>query len=421
MARPSLPERLLRQHAERAQRATLRRLRTLTRAHEVHVVLDGRELLGFASNDYLGLAGHPALRAALVRAAGEWGVGATAAHLLGGHREPHRQLEEKLCEWTQRPRVLLFSSGWMANLGVLASLLDAGDLCVQDKLNHASLLDGAQLAGCILRRYPHADVDAARRQLEAAPQAAALLATDGVFSMDGTVAPLRALADLAREQDALLLVDDAHGLGVLGCDGSGSVREAGLGVAEVPLYMATLGKALGTCGAFVAGEAALLDGLAQFARTAIYTTALPPALAAATCAAIDVARFEGWRRDKLARLVRHFVRAAAARGIALAPSRTPIQPVPVGDSARALAVAAALEQAGFFVPAVRPPTVPARSARLRITLCALHSETQVDDLLDALARALGDHPDVHRDEPGHAVGHPGRAPAAGRVRVRQRR
>ena len=386
--RPDLLERLAHSQAERARASLVRRLRTIEAVEGANIWIDGKRLLNFASNDYLGLAQHPALREALVDAAARWGVGASAAHLLGGHRDEHAALEEALARWTGRERALLFSTGYMANLGVLSGLLDTNDLCVQDKLNHASLLDGARLAGCELKRYPHADVGAAARQLESRADTATLLATDGVFSMDGDVAPLRALAALCTSQRATLMVDDAHGLGVLGPDGAGSVAEAALSQDEVPILMATLGKTLGVAGAFVAGSAALIDGLVQNARTFVYTTALPPALAAATRTAIDIARFEGWRRDRLLRLIAHLRHGAAQRGIALGASRTPIQPVLVGESALALAVSAHLEDAGFFVPAIRPPTVPAGQARLRVALSALHSESDVERLLDALDVAL---------------------------------
>jgi len=386
--RPDLLARVVERGHRRAQEGLLRRLRTLDAVDGAAIHIGGRRLLNFASNDYLGLAQHPALIEALARAARAGGVGAKAAHLLGGHREEHAALEAALARWTGRERALLFSTGYMANLGAMSALLDTDDLCVQDKLNHASLLDGARLAGCELKRYPHADVDAAQRQLDSRPAAAALLATDGVFSMDGDVAPLPALAALCKTHGATLMVDDAHGLGVLGPDGAGSVAAAGLAQDDVPLLMATLGKAVGVAGAFVAGSAALIDGLVQNARTYIYTTAMPPALAAATCAAIDIARFEGWRRDRLRRLIAHFRHGAAARGIALIDSHTPIQPVLVGDSAAALALSARLEALGFYVPAVRPPTVPPGKARLRLTLSALHAESDVEQVLQALDAAL---------------------------------
>lgn len=272
--------------------------------------------------------------------------------------------------------------------GDAASRASVG-VCVQDKLNHASLLDAAQFAGVELKRYVHADVGSAQRQLAARPDMPALLATDGVFSMDGDVAPLAGLAAECARQQATLMVDDAHGLGVLGPDGSGSVAEAGLGADAVPVLMGTLGKALGVSGAFVAGSDALIEGLVQFARPHIYTTAMPPALAAAASVAVDVARFEDWRRRKLDRLIAHFRHGADRRGIALLASRTPIQPVVVGASADAQAAARALEAQGFFVPAIRPPTVPQGKARLRVVINARHEEADVECLLDALARVLG--------------------------------
>jgi 8-amino-7-oxononanoate synthase len=313
------------------------------------------------------------------------GVGSTAAHLVCGHRREHAMLEETLAEWTGRERALLFSTGYMANLGVMQALLGRGDLCVQDKLNHACLLDGATLAGATLRRYPHGDATAAARQLASEPGTAALLATDGVFSMDGDRAPLRELAALCRREGATLMVDDAHGLGVLGPDGAGSVAEAALGTREVPVLMATLGKALGSHGAFVAGSATLIEGLAQFARTYVYTTAMPPAVAAAALAAVQLARTDTWRRNKLAALIARFRSGAAELGLSLARSDTPIQPLLLGDATAALAAARALEAQGVLVTAIRPPTVPAGQARLRITLGATHEEEPVDRLLAALA------------------------------------
>ncbi|HEX7769735.1 MAG TPA: 8-amino-7-oxononanoate synthase, partial [Dokdonella sp.] len=303
MSRPHLFDRLARTQAERARQSLLRRLRTVEAVDGAYVVIGGRRLLGFAGNDYLGLARHPRLVEALASAARDWGVGATAAHLLGGHRDEHAALEEDLARWTGRERALLFSTGYMANLGVLAALLDGDDLCVQDRLNHASLLDAARLADCTLKRYVHADVDSAARQLASHAGAPALLATDGVFSMDGDVAPLAGLAALCSREGACLMVDDAHGLGVLGPEGAGSVAEAGLSPAQVPILMGTLGKALGVAGAFVAGSAALVDDLVQSARSFVYTTAMPPALAAATRASVAIARFEGWRRERLRCLV----------------------------------------------------------------------------------------------------------------------
>ena len=276
----------------------------------------------------------------------------------------------------------------MANLAVLQALLGENDLCVQDRLNHASLIDAARLSGCKLRRYAHADAEGAVRQLRSQPEGVAMLATDGVFSMDGDVAPLRQLALVARAQQATLYVDDAHGVGVLGPDGRGSVAAAKLGVAQVPLQLVTLGKALGGYGAVVVGDADLVGHLAETARPYVYTTALPAAQAAASLAAVKLARKQPWRRDKLHASIAHFRAGAARRGLQLLPSDTAIQPLLCGDDRTATALAAALEAHGFWVAAIRPPTVPEGSARLRITLSAGHDLMQIDALLAALEEAV---------------------------------
>jgi 8-amino-7-oxononanoate synthase len=372
---------------ERAAQGLLRRPRTIERSDGRQVVLDGRTLLAFCSNDYLGLAHDPRLLAPL-HAARQAGAG--AAHLVTGHHREHAALEAALAEWTQRERALLFSTGVMANAGVLQALAAhaTAALSVQDRLNHASLLDGAALAGAELCRYPHGDAAGAARQLASRPGRAAIVSTDGVFSMDGDVAPLGALATVCQREGAILHVDDAHGLGVLGPQGAGSVLAAGLGQDQVPVLMGTLGKALGGFGAFVAGSARLVEGLTQFARGYVYTTAMPPALAAAMQVAVGIARSADDRRDHLASLVRRFRDGAAGLGLATLPSATPIQPVLVGGAAAALQVAARLEADGILVVPIRPPTVPAGKARLRITLSAAHTAADVDRLLVALARAL---------------------------------
>ena len=382
--RPDLLERLAVQTAEREQASLLRRLRTIEHADGPWLASAGRRLLSFCSNDYLGLAQHPKLIAALVLAATNGGVGSTSAHLICGHRHEHVALEQALAQWIGRERALLFSTGYMANLGVLQALLAPGDLCVQDKLNHACLLDGAKLGGAELKRYPHADVAAAARRLASRPGAAALLASDGVFSMDGDLAPLPELAALCARAQTTLMVDDAHGLGVLGPRGTGSVGAAGLGQCEVPLLMATLGKALGCAGAFVAGSADLIDGLIQFARPYIYTTAMPPALAAAALAAVQLAQTESWRREKLGALIARFRRGASELGLPLIASTSAIQPLLLGSAEAALVAMQGLEAHGLLVTAIRPPTVPAGQARLRITLSAAHEEAHVDRLLAAL-------------------------------------
>ncbi|MCU0758499.1 MAG: 8-amino-7-oxononanoate synthase [Steroidobacteraceae bacterium] len=356
------------------------------------LVLDGRRVLNFCSNDYLGLATHPALAAAMAAGAHAQGAGAGASHLVSGHGPEHEALERELAEFTGRERALLFSTGYMANLGVAVALADRDDLVLGDRLNHASLLDAALLARTRRAlRYPHGDAAAARRALEAhaaaAPRAGALLLTDGVFSMDGDLAPLPALAAAAREHGAWLVVDDAHGLGVLGATGRGSLEHFGLDAAAVPVLVGTLGKAFGSFGAFVAGDAPLVDWLVQRARTYVYTTALPQPVAAATRAALRLVAGEAWRREKLGALVQRFRDAARARGLPLMDSTTPIQPVMFGDSAAALDASARLRDAGFWVGAIRPPTVPAGSARLRVTLSASHREADVDALVVALAEA----------------------------------
>lgn len=350
----------------------------------VEVVVAGRKMINFCSNDYLGLASHPRMIEALQRGARRYGVGSGASHLVCGHMTPHHSLEEELAELTGRERALLFSTGYQANLGVLGALCRRGDWVAEDRLNHASLLDGARLAGARLKRYPHRDVEALSQWMEERENVA-LIATDGVFSMDGDVAPLRELATLSRLRGTWLYVDDAHGFGVLGQGGCGTLESLGLEQNDVPIYMATLGKALGVFGAFVAGPRAMIETLIQKARTYVYTTALPPALAEACRTGLRLLREEGWRRDRLRRLIHRFRSGAASLGLPLSPSRTAVQPLVVGGNRKALEVSRRLWERGFWVAAIRPPTVPVGSARLRITLCAAHDETQVDRLLETLA------------------------------------
>lgn len=352
--------------------------------------IQGRRLLNFCSNDYLGLAAHPEVRRAFQKGVDDHGVGSGAAHLICGHSRAHQALEEDLAEFTGRPRALLFSTGYMANLGVMDALLGRRDLVFEDRLNHASLLDGARLSRAKLRRYPHQDVETLSAWLQAGFPGRRLIATDGVFSMDGDLALLPELARLAEEHGAWLMVDDAHGLGVLGRDGGGTLAHFGLGVEAVPILMGTLGKAFGTFGAFVAGSETLIETLIQSARPYIYTTAPPAALAVATRASLALARREGWRRERLRTLVEHFRRGATELGFRLDPSTTPIQPLIAGTATRALAWSRHLEEQGILVAAIRPPTVPEGSARLRLTLTAAHSDAHLARLLDA----LGDLPGV---------------------------
>lgn len=348
------------------------------------VRVEGQELLSFCSNDYLGLAADPRLAEALCAATSRYGVGSGAAHLVSGHSAAHHALEEELADFLGVERALLFSTGYMANLGVLGGLLKRGDMLLQDRLNHASLIDGARLSDARLRRYPHADLAALERFLQEAQETDGLIASDGVFSMDGDSAPLQGLRQLAQEHDAVLMIDDAHGFGVLGEQGRGSVSAAGLDVSDVPVYMATLGKALGTAGAFVAGSADLIESLIQRARSYIYTTAMPAALAEATRTALRIVAGEQWRRDRLALLIDRLREGMRALELDLMPSDTPIQPLLLGDAAEAVRWSEGLRQRGILVTAIRPPTVPKGKARLRITLSAAHEEVHVDRLLAAL-------------------------------------
>ncbi len=362
--------------------------RVLESPQGAEVVVEGRRYLSFCSNDYLGLASHPDVIGALQQGAAEYGVGSGAAHLVSGHSAAHHALEEELAAFTRRPRALLFSTGYMANLGVVSALAGRGDAVFEDRINHASLIDAGLLSQARLRRYPHNDMDVLERCVAGDGSATRLIVSDGVFSMDGDIAPLPALAAIARRHNAGLMIDDAHGLGVLGAHGGGAVEHFGLGMDEVPILMGTLGKAFGTFGAFVAGSEDLIETLIQRARTYIYTTALPPAIAQATRVSLRLVQEEGWRRTHLHNLIAQFRVGAERLGLTLPASLTPIQPLIVGDAGRALALSDALMQRGILISAIRPPTVPQGSARLRITLCAAHSEAQVDRLLDALAELL---------------------------------
>ncbi len=368
----------------RRRRRNVRRL-----AHDTaEIELDGRRCIDFCSNDYLGLAAHPRVTEAFIAAAREHGVGARASHLISGHQDGHDALEEALAAFTGRERALLFSTGYMANLGLATALVNKGGLVVGDHLNHASLIDAGRIARAELAWYPHGDVAGLEGKLAAGTPGPALVLTDGVFSMDGDLAPLPALADACRRHGALLAVDDAHGLGVLGANGGGSLEHFGLSTREVPALVGTLGKAFGSFGAFVAGDAALIETLVQRARTYIYTTALPVAVAAATLAALEVSLAESWRRERVLALTRRFRSLAAAAGLALGDSTTPIQPVLLGDAFAAVEASRRLLERGFFVAAIRPPTVPAGSSRLRVALSAAHRDHEVEGLVNCLADTL---------------------------------
>ena len=350
------------------------------------MIVDGRTLLGFCSNDYLGLASHPQVADALVQGVRIFGVGSGAAHLVNGHSAAHQALEEELATFTGRPRALLFSTGYMANLGVISALLGRGDSIFEDRLNHASLIDGGVLSRARLRRFPHCDTERLASLLADTGKGKTLVAVDGVFSMDGDIAPLGKLSEICLRQGAWLMVDDAHGLGVLGERGRGTLNQFQLGADQVPILMGTLGKAFGTFGAFVAGSEALIETLIQQARSYIYTTAIPAAVAEATRVALRLASEESWRREHLQALIYSFRHEAKAMGLPLLDSLTPIQPLLAGTAERAVAWSRELERQGILVTAIRPPTVPEGSARLRVTLSAAHTRQQLERLLEALSR-----------------------------------
>ena len=349
---------------------------------------DGR--VNFCSNDYLGLARDPAVAAAMAEAAQRHGAGSGASHLVSGHGAEHEMLEQELAEFTGRARALVFSTGYMANLGVLAAFAGRTDLLLADELNHASLIDAARLVRSPRNHwYAHGDAAAARALLDAhAAEAGAFIVTDGVFSMDGDLAPLPELAAAAQAHQAWLVVDDAHGLGVVGATGRGCCEHFGLDARAVPVLIGTFGKALGTFGAFVAGDDDVIELLIQRARTYIYTTALPPPVAAATRRALRIVREEPWRREALQDRIVQFRDGAARRGLAVMPSSTPIQPLVLGSETAALTASHRLAEAGYRVTAIRPPTVPAGTARLRITLSAAHTPQQVEGLLASLEAAV---------------------------------
>lgn len=370
--------------ANRKSAGLYRSRRLISGPQQPALCADGESVLAFCSNDYLGLASHPALIEAAGTSLAEVGLGGAASHLICGHHQAHHELEQKLAEFTGRSSALFFSTGYMANMGVISALAGKGDTVFSDTLNHASIIDGCRLSRADIRTYPHSDVEALDAML-ATTDGHKLVVTDGVFSMDGDMAPLRELSQACRRRDALLVVDDAHGFGCVGPQGRGSVASLGLTESDVPLVIGTFGKAFGTSGAFVAGPGLLTDYLVQKARTYIYTTAMPPALARASCASIDLVEQESDRRAHLHKLITRFRSAMVDLGYSLMPSETPIQPVMVGDAHAALALSAALEKRGLLVTAIRPPTVPQGSSRLRVTFSAAHTEADLDRLIAGFA------------------------------------
>lgn len=378
------------QHAlqQRRLQHLYRTRRIVDGVQSTRIVVDGKPCLSFCSNDYLGLANHPDVVRALTDSAAREGVGSGAAHLISGHNRAHHELELELADFVQRPRALLFSTGYMANLGTIQALLDNKDAVFEDRLNHASLIDAGLSSGARFRRYPHHDIANLKKLLLSSNADKKLIVTDGVFSMDGDIAPLDKLVDAAQAHNAWLMVDDAHGLGVLGEQGRGSLEQYQLTMQQVPVLMGTLGKAFGSFGAFVAGNDDLIEFLIQEARTYIYTTALPPAIAEATRTSLRIARQDNWRRQQLHNLIQRFRQGAQQLGLSLLDSRTPIQGLVLGDSDAAINLANRLFDNDILVSAIRPPTVPVNSARLRITFSALHQEQDVDQLLSCLETVL---------------------------------
>jgi len=374
--------------AERKAAGRYRQNRLRVGEQGVHIHLGDKTILSFCSNDYLGLAAHPDIKKAFKEAVDKEGVGSGAAHLLTGHSYYHQALEEKLADFTGQQRVLLFSTGYMANLGVIDGLLNRGDAVIQDKWNHASLLDGGRLTDADQLRYPHADMGLLHKRLHNAATAKhRLIVSDGVFSMDGDIAPLPEIMALSEQHHAAVLIDDAHGFGVIGEGGRGTVSHFQITPDKAPIVVGTLGKAIGTGGAFVAADELVIETLIQQARSYVYTTAQPPAIAAATLVSLDLVEKEQWRRDQLQQLIQQFRQGAEQLGLELMPSMTPIQPVIIGEDKKALEIGAKLEEQGILVGVIRPPTVPKNTARLRITFSAAHTEQDVNRLLSALEQA----------------------------------
>lgn len=361
----------------------LRRRRLLQSPQQAVARVDGREVVAFCSNDYLGLAADARLRDAACEGAARYGAGSGASHLILGHSDAHHALESALADFVSMPRALLFSTGYMANLGVVTALVGRGDAIFADKLNHASLNDAAQLSRAEFKRYQHGDLAMLERALAAHPARRKLVITDAVFSMDGDVAPVPALLELCERYDAWLLLDDAHGFGVLGATGAGVLQHFGV-ASERIVYMATLGKAAGVFGAFVAGAPALIEWLLQRARPYVYTTATPPMLAHTLLKSLEIIASEGGRRERLIELVARLKLGCTGLPWPLKPADTPIQPLVIGASGDAMRMAEALFERGLLVPAIRPPTVPEGTARLRISLSAGHTPAQVDRLVQAL-------------------------------------
>jgi len=370
---------------EKQQSHLYRKARISQSPQQPHMQINGENILTFCSNDYLGLANHPEVLKAFKQAADKYGVGSGAAHLINGHSIEHQKLEEELAEFTGRDRALLFSTGYMANLGVVNALMERGDMIFADRLNHASLIDAGLLSNAKMKRYAHNDINALLKLYSNNAASNTMILSDGVFSMDGDIAPVKQLAEIAKQQRAWLMIDDAHGFGTLGATGAGLLEQESITQQDAPILMATLGKAIGTAGAFIAGSHELIEYLIQTVRTYTYTTAMPPAIAAATRASLKVVQHESERREKLNQHIQQFKKGTSELGIELMPSDTAIQPIVIGSTEKAMGISTQLQKDGILVTAIRPPTVPEGTARLRVTFSAEHTEEDIVILLDALS------------------------------------
>lgn len=375
----------------RKRKQLFRQRMVRTGPQEVELAIEGKRYISFSSNDYLGLANHPDVLQSFKLAADRYGFGSGGSHMVTGHCAAHQALEEELADFMGRDRALLFSTGYMANIGAINAVMEPGGLVLQDELNHASLLDGGWLCRAHSVRYPHADMLTLEQNLSDSQATHKLIVSDGVFSMDGVGADLGTLSALAKRKNAGLMIDDAHGIGAIGKNGRGLIDEfPDLTQADVPILVGTLGKAFGSSGAFVCGGESLIDYLIQFARPYVYSTAMPPAIAEATRTSLRLVRDETWRRDRLTELVERFRSAAGEMNLTLTESHSPVQALILGDAERALNVSQRLRELGIYVTAIRPPTVPVGTSRLRITFTASHTDAHLDSLLLALERVCVD-------------------------------
>ncbi len=353
---------------------------------QLEMIINGKKVLNFASNNYLGLANHPKIRQAFIDGIKKWGSGSGAAHLINGHSKAHQRLEEELAEFTGRPRALLFSSGYMANLAILGALYNKHFTLFSDKLNHASLIDASKACAANSKRFRHGNLQHLQQLWHKADTPYRAIITDAVFSMDGDIAPLQDYLKLLNSGQDEIMIDDAHGFGVLGKQGAGTCEQLGLSPQQIPVYMATLGKAAGCFGAFVAASEEIIETIINFGRSYIFTTASPPALAQACRLSIQLIKSESWRREKLQENIHFFQQYSQKLGLTILNSSTAIQGVIISDNKKLLQIKAQLFNKGFLLAAIRPPTVPQGTSRLRITLSSEHKTDQIKVLLDLLAR-----------------------------------